>query len=248
MGATYDDIGAGYEEGRHPDPRIRQPIMDAIGTSTRVLDVGTGTGNYSPTDRPCVGVDPSALMLAQRDRANRGPSVQSTAEALPFTPSSFDCAVGVLTAHHWHDLQAGLEEMRRTSGRQVLFIREPFGSVDDFWLLEYFPTIMEVEAQRHYPTVADLGRTLDITAVHDVPVPADCVDGFLGCYWNRPEAFLDPAVRQCISIFSFISDADELVGANRLRADLASGRWDAHHGALRSRPEYFVGHRLVMAA
>ena len=248
MAAIYDNIGAGYDNGRQADNRIRRKIMQAIGDSARVVDIGTGTGNYSPTDRLCVGVDPSQLMLDQRTEAGRPRSVRASAECLPFASDSFDCSLGVLTAHHWPDLHAGLGEMRRTSAQQVLFIREPFRSQTDFWLLDYFPSIMEIEATKRYPTVDDLGQTLRVVDVAQVAVPADCIDGFLGCYWNRPEAFLDPTVRQCISIFSFISPSAEAEGVDRLRHDLASGRWDVEHGSLRSQAEFFVGHQIVVGA
>lgn len=248
MEPTYDVIGAGYDGGRRPDPRIQGRLDWAIGRAGRVVDIGTGSGNYSPADRFCLGVDPSQLMLDARRLAGRRRSVQARAEVLPFDSDSFDCSLGVLTAHHWSDLHAGLEEMARTSSKQVLFIREPFRASDDFWLLDYFPSILEVEAAKNYPTVDEIGRTLSIDHVEDVPVPADCVDGFLGCYWNRPEAFLQSLVRRCISIFSFISDDEETDGVDRLRNDLKTGRWDAHYGDLRSRDEYSVGHRLVIAA
>jgi hypothetical protein len=39
-----------------------------------------------------------------------------------------------------------------------------------------------------------------------VPIPADCRDGFLGAYWKRPSAYLDPAVRESISTFSKIGE------------------------------------------
>ena len=35
-----------------------------------------------------------------------------------------------------------------------------------------------------------------------MPVPADCRDGFGGCYWNRPEAYLDPIVQEGMSSFA----------------------------------------------
>lgn len=247
MQPTYDEIGAGYDVGRRADRRIQRRLLRAIGDAERVVDIGTGTGNYSPGDRFCVGVDPSGLMLERRKRTGHHRSVQATAEALPFASSTFDCALGVLTAHHWLDLQAGLEEMVRTSAKQVLFIREPFRSTADFWLLEYFPSIMEIEETKTYPTAEAVQQTLREAQVEDVAVSADCVDGFLGCYWNRPEAFLVPAVRRCISVFAFIGGDEERSGVERLTADLDSGRWDAEYGSLRTRIEYSVGHRLLTA-
>ena len=38
--------------------------------------------------------------------------------------------------------------------------------------------------------------------VIDVPIPHDCIDGFWGAYWRRPEAYLQAEVRKGISLFS----------------------------------------------
>jgi hypothetical protein len=77
-----------------------------------------------------------------------------------------------------------------------------------------------------------------------VPVPRDCVDGFLGAYWARPEAYLDPAVRAGISSFALPGTE---AGLERLRADLASGEWHTRHGELLAEDALDVGYRLVVA-
>jgi len=81
--------------------------------------------------------------------------------------------------------------------------------------------------------------------VHPVPVPSDCADGFLGAYWQRPEAYLDEDVRAGISSFSRL----ERVGhqLERLERDLASGNWERRNAELRHRTELDVGYRLVIA-
>jgi hypothetical protein len=47
---------------------------------------------------------------------------------------------------------------------------------------------------------------------------------------------LDPAVRNAQSAWSFIDADAQSRFEERLRADLTSGTWDAHHGPLRTRP------------
>ncbi|HYE19021.1 MAG TPA: hypothetical protein VEA69_11285 [Tepidisphaeraceae bacterium] len=75
-------------------------------------------------------------------------------------------------------------------------------------------------------------------------MPRDCLDGFLGAYWARPEAYLDPAVRAGISSFA---RTDTAPGLERLRADLASGAWHARHGRLLTADALDVGYRLIVA-
>jgi hypothetical protein len=78
-------------------------------------------------------------------------------------------------------------------------------------------------------------------------VPGDCTDGFLGAYWRRPEALLDPSVRDGISTFSMLDRADVADGLARLEADLATGAWRERHGHLLERDSLDVGYRLVVA-
>jgi hypothetical protein len=86
-----------------------------------------------------------------------------------------------------------------------------------------------------------------VRAVEPVPVPADCRDGFLCAYWNRPEAYLDPTVRAGMSPLAQLPAAKAEQGCARLRDDLASGVWDARHGQLRALPHYDWGYRLIIA-
>src|SRR6266851_3875064 len=61
-------------------------------------------------------------------------------------------------------------------------------------------------------------------------LPHDCVDGFLGAYWRRPEAYLDAAVRGAISTFTKLADVEP--GLARLRRDLEDGTWRRRNAAL----------------
>jgi SAM-dependent methyltransferase len=243
---VYDRIGVGYRDARRADPRIASAILAAIGDAARVVNVGAGTGNYEPTGRDVViAVEPARAMLEQRRRA-ASPAVRAVAEALPFPDHAFDVALAVLTVHHWRDLAAGLSELRRVAHRQVLYLFDT-AMTDAFWLVTgYFPEILELGSERAAPSIGTLAEHLDVDTITAVPVPADCVDGFAGCYWNRPEAYLDPAVRAGMSSFAQLDDSVTTRGVERLRADLRSGAWDARYGELRSRREYDLGYRLVI--
>src|SRR5690606_6466210 len=90
----------------------------------RIVNVGAGTGNYEPTDRAVVAVEPSAVMIRQRQRG-AAPVVQAVAEHLPFADSSFDAAVAISTVHHWPDRARGLAELARVAPRRVVVHWEP---------------------------------------------------------------------------------------------------------------------------
>jgi ubiquinone/menaquinone biosynthesis C-methylase UbiE len=244
--AKYDQIGASYARTRTPDPRIAARIFAALGPARTVLNVGAGTGSYEPADRMVVAVEPSATMIAQR-HVDAAPAVRAVAEALPFRDDTFDAATAVLTMHHWGDVGRGLDEMRRVARRQVLFFFEP-SFADDAWIVfDYFPEMVELETERNAPGIADIAQHLDVRDVAPVAVPADCVDGFAGCFWNRPEAYLDPVVQEGMSCFAQMPSVVRTRGMDRLRAEIESGEWDRKYGYLRALPECDLGYRVLVA-
>jgi ubiquinone/menaquinone biosynthesis C-methylase UbiE len=98
------------------------------------VDLGAGGGHVSYTIAPHVGtvtaVDLSADMLAavSQTATTKGLSNVETmcasAEQLPFADASFDFLACRYSAHHWHDVNAGLREARRvlSKGAKAVFI------------------------------------------------------------------------------------------------------------------------------
>jgi SAM-dependent methyltransferase len=242
----YDRIGVTYSRTRTPDPRIEARIHAALGDARTVVNVGAGSGSYEPRDRDVVAIEPSRTMIGQRPPGS-APAVQAPAEALPFATDAFDAAMAVLTMHHWRDLAAGLAELRRVAARQVLFYFEP-SFVNDAWIVtDYFPEMLDLDSERNAPGTEALAQHLDIASVSPVPIPADCIDGFAGCFWNRPEAYLDPIVQQGMSCFAQMPDDVLARGMARLAAELASGAWDEKYGHLRAWPEANLGYHVAVA-
>ena len=242
----YDTIGRTYTSTRRADPRIAAQITAALGDATRVVNVGAGAGSYEPADRFVVAVDPSLTMLQQRP-INAAPAALARSEALPFPHDAFDAALATLTVHHWEGLEAGLREMQRVARRQVIFFFEPTLASALWFVGEYFPEILELASERAAPGLERLAETLAVRHVEAVPVPADCHDGFAGCYWNRPEAYLDPIVQAGISSFAQLDPETCRVGTEQLRRDLTTGVWDERHGHLRDLTEIDIGYRLLVA-
>jgi SAM-dependent methyltransferase len=182
-------------------------------------------------------------MIRQRPPGS-APAVQASAIALPFRDAAFDTALAVLTIHHWPDRPRGLAELMRVAHRVVILTWDPDSS--RFWLTEeYFPEINELD-RPIFPTMDDLRRTLGPIEVRPVPVPYDCTDGFLGAYWRRPQAYLDPGVRGAISTFGKVAALEAPL--QRLRRDLEDGAWARRHGHLMDRTEMDLGYRLIVAS
>jgi SAM-dependent methyltransferase len=242
---VYDRIGLAYARRRQPDPRIAAQIIDALGDAETVVDVGAGTGSYEPHDRRVVAVEPSTVMIAQRPPGS-APVVRAWAEALPFRNDTFDAALAILTVHHWPDKERGLAELVRVAARRIVFTFDPDVHYSFSLLDEYFPAAMEHERDR-VPAVDDVARAIGATRVEVIPVPHDCTDGFGWAYWRRPEAYLDPEVRACISMFARLDPADVEPGVERLRRDLESGEWYERHADLLDKEWVDGGYRLVIA-
>jgi SAM-dependent methyltransferase len=243
--ALYDRLGVGYTTTRNEDPRIAAAIHSALGDARSVVNVGAGAGSYEPADRRLVAIEPSPVMIAQRP-PDAAPAIIATAEALPLADDGVDAAMAVLTDHHWSDRARGLAEMRRVARRRAVVFQHDPSVGDRFWLTrEYLPTFRRrLEGKVLAEMMAPLGDDLEF---RPVPIPHDCTDGFMAAHWRRPHAYLDPRVRDGISVFHLLP-ADEVEQAvARLRADLDSGAWERRHADLLERDELDLGFRVIVA-
>lgn len=238
----YDRIGVGYAQARRADPRIAQQVRDALGDVDSIVNVGAGTGNYEPLDVALTAVEPNGVMIGQR--SSLAPIVQAFAEALPFADKTFDAALAMFTIHHWPDRDVGIRELGRVSRRQVALVYDS-AVTRTFWLTEYFPTL-GAEPLLADPSAQWLDEHLGLREERVLSVPADCIDGFTGCYWNRPERYLDLNVQAGMSTLAKLPDAERAEGSRRLAEALDTGDWDRRHGRLREMTEFDMGYRLAI--
>ncbi len=242
----YDTIGSAYPATRRTEPRIAARVRDALGDARTVLNVGAGTGSYEPPDREVTAVEPSAVMRAQRP-VGSAPCVAAAAEALPFEDGSFDAAMAFSTVHHWRDPIAGLREMRRVARRVVVFTHDDSDSgwLHRFWLTrDYLPEVAGLVVGR--PTVDRLARAIG-ARIEPVLIPWDCADGFFEAHWRRPEAYLDEPVRRAVSVWTRVGPEAERRAVDRLRDDLATGRWAERNRELLTLDAAELGLRLLVA-
>ncbi|MGH6980844.1 MAG: class I SAM-dependent methyltransferase, partial [Stellaceae bacterium] len=202
-------------------------------------NVGAGAGSYEPSNRFVVAIEPSATMIRQRP-AGAAPAIRASALQLPFHDRSFDAAMAILTLHHWPDRQLGLWEMTRVARHRCAVLTwEP--PETPFWLTsDYLPHFLEADRALFPPWFLHDPRVIDVRAV---TIPHDCTDGFLGAYWRRPHAYLDPDIRSAISTFTRVGGFE--TGLARLRRDLADGTWRRRNADLTTMDETDLGYRLV---
>lgn len=244
----YDAIGARYASTRRSDPRIAAAIHAALGESRTIVNVGAGAGSYEPRDRHVVAVEPSDVMIAQRD-PRLAPAIRGGAYPLPLADGSVDAAMAILTIHHWDaDQERGVAELRRVARDAVVILTIDAEVSARMWLIaDYLPEVAELD-RRTFPTLETLARWLGgRVAAKAIPIARDSPDWMLGSFWAHPERVLDARARSATSGFArmpppVVERVVEAVGR-----DLADGTWDERHGHLRELDEYDSGLRLVVA-
>jgi SAM-dependent methyltransferase len=243
--ADYAAIGALYSKYRQPEPSIAVRVCEALGEAQSVLNVGAGAGSYEPTGKLVTAVEPSASMRARRP-AHLSRALDAVAQHLPFQSGTFDASMATFTIHQWHDVVAGLKEMRRvTRGPIVLLSCDP-KEVRRFWLNQYAPEVLSTEARR-YPSMESIRAILgERTAIHSVPIPLDCRDGFNEAYYGRPEMLLDQDARRSCSAWSFVDSQTCASYIEHLAWDVRTGVWDRRFGHFRSQPLYLGSLRLIV--
>jgi SAM-dependent methyltransferase len=173
-------------------------------------------------------------------------AIDAVAEHLPFEDNHFDASMATFTVHQWPDLEAGLAEMRRVTRDTLVILTCDPDELDRFWLHDYAPEVISVEAGR-YPRIATITAALgDRTEIIAVPIPLDCTDGFGEAYYGRPEGLLDPGARRACSAWSFVEPPVEARFVERLGRDLTSGKWAGKYGHLRKQAHFEGSLKLII--
>jgi ubiquinone/menaquinone biosynthesis C-methylase UbiE len=219
----YDQVADQYAQHRGVVPGVLHALASRLGPTSRVLEVGCGTGNYisaiaAAVGCSCWGTDPSEQMLRQAAEPSRRVRFQAgRAEQLEFPDGSLDCVFSVDVIHHvqdraaffreaWRVLQAGGEVWTVTDSEEIIRHRQP--------LATYFPETIAVDLAR-YPSIAELKRCMaqagfrQITEV-EVQFAKQCAD--ISAY--REKAF---------SCLHLIPEEAHRRGIERMEQDLKLG-------------------------
>jgi ubiquinone/menaquinone biosynthesis C-methylase UbiE len=166
----YDASSLAYARNRRLNPKTLERLVQLgrLGKSSRVLEVGCGSGNYSSALEQrmgccCHGLEPSAAMLKNAESQNAAVVwTQGQAQALPYLDGSFDFLFCVDVIHHLSSPELFFREAYR--------VLTPNGclcmATDSEWTIRnrnplsaYFPETVDEELKR-YPSLARLGAHL----------------------------------------------------------------------------------------
>lgn len=221
----YNRLAADYARHRAVNPKVLAALIDGaeIGSSSRVLEIGCGTGNYigaihRATGAECWGIDPSMEMLSTA--ADRHPDLIveiGSTEEIPFAAEAFDFVYSVDVIHHVDDLPAAFREAKRvlkpgglictvTDSIDVIRRRRP--------LSNYFPETIAVEEAR-YPAIAYLADRMEQTGFVNIETQEVAFG-----YWLHD---IQPYQDKAFSCLHLIPDEAFGHGIERLQTDLALG-------------------------
>lgn len=120
--------------------------------------------------------------------------------------------------------------MLADNGKFILFTSTP-EQMKGYWLNHYFPKMLEASIVQ-MPSLAAIqeaiGQTeLEITDIEKYFVKDDLQDCFLYIGKNNPSRYFDENIRQGISSFSSLANAEEVEqGLSKLRSDIDSCAFD----------------------
>lgn len=162
----YDQLAGSYDARYDVRPLhgIAAALRDLVvpNRSQTVLEVGCGTGRWlqeigSRVDR-IYGADPSYGMLQRASRRTSSALlVAARANALPFTPGSFDLVFCVNALHHFDDPKGFVGQAKQLlvfTGVLAIIGIDP-RLIQNWYLYEYFEGACERDLRR-YPAVGDI--------------------------------------------------------------------------------------------
>jgi SAM-dependent methyltransferase len=174
----YNALATEYALHRQVQPKVLEDLIltGNLDPTSRVLDVGCGTGNYAVALNQAVGcstwgIEPAAQMLAKASA--RSQSIQfklGSAEVLDYADEIFDLVFSVDVIHHVNDrakyfcesyrvLKQGGKVCTVTDSEEIIRHRQP--------LSDYFPETVDLELQR-YPYIFDLREMMARAGFHSL--------------------------------------------------------------------------------
>jgi SAM-dependent methyltransferase len=234
----YDRIAKNYDRRYRENDYsgVEAALIAFVGEhqGQSVLEVGCGTGHWlrfvggSAID--VMGLDASAQMLGHaKTQAPRAALAQGSAECLPWANESFDRVFCINAFHHFQDKVVFLTEARRVlrpGGTMMTVGLDPHTGVDQWYIYDYFPNVLEID-RRRYPPSIQIREWMRAAGF------ADCVTrqiqhlpGRLDARASLENGRLDKSVTSKLSV---LTDEEYRQGINRVReaVEAAEARGEA---------------------
>jgi ubiquinone/menaquinone biosynthesis C-methylase UbiE len=224
----YDQISKIYDDVRKADIDLINAFLRRIQlqTTSRVLDIGCGTGNYTGllqkvTQARVFGIDPSPGMLEKARQKHPGITFrQAEAARLPFADNDFDFIYMTDVIHHIPDIAALFVEIQRVLKEAGIacIVTQSHRQIACRPIAQFFPGTVAVD-QKRYPDIPAIVQTGEHAGL------AHLGSEILGA---EEELKLGPAFLKLVSekgysMLHLISDEEYQLGLKALELRLQAG-------------------------
>ena len=228
----YDQISQIYDDVRRADLDLINAFLEhlQLNETSRVLDIGCGTGNYTGllqkvTHAQLFGVDPSQGMLEKALLKN--PQItfrQAEAASLPFASDFFDFSYMIDVIHHIPDIAALFTEIERVlkPGGSLCIVTQSHQQIAARPIAQFFPGIIVADQQRYpdLPSIIEAGQAIGLVhARTDLSGVGDAIE--LG------QPFLELVRKKGYSMLHLISPEEYSQGLEALEQRLLAGPFKA---------------------
>lgn len=162
---NYDSISTIYDDVRQADLDLIQHFVSKLEltSSTKVLDLGCGTGNYLDLFQRVslgkfYGVEPSVGMGLKANHKNSHITISAgNAYHIPFDDDCFDFIYMTDVIHHISDHSRMFKELLRVlkTGGRLCIVTQSHQQIKNRPIARFFPETIHVD-QARYPKIDDI--------------------------------------------------------------------------------------------
>ena len=166
---NYDTISDVYDRRyeRSDYSQVLRLLLDFVFGSKHILEIGCGTGQWlselADNAYDIIGVDPSRNMLQTAMAKSRQLiTIQGCAETIPFISENFDRIFCINAFHHFSQPERFFAEARRVlrnRGGILIVGLDPHTGLDNWWIYDYFPQVIDIDRKR-YPSTVSLRKSM----------------------------------------------------------------------------------------
>jgi SAM-dependent methyltransferase len=226
---NYNEISQVYDDVRQADVELINNFLQEIeiNTSTKILDIGCGTGNNTDllqkvTQSNVYGIDPSVGMLSKAWRKNNNIVFKlGNAEYVPFEDECFDFVYMTDVIHHVSDIKKMFAEINRVLKKEgkACIVTQSHYQIEKRPIVEFFPGTATVDKGR-YP---DINKIIVAAEGQHLKFMKNAI-----LYENEEIElgleYLDLARKKGYSMLHLISDKEYSEGLKRLETKLKNGK------------------------